>query len=50
MGFLILALMIGGGVWLSVRQARLNKAMSQMGEGPAGSGPHVGPKYAGPPE
>jgi len=50
MGLLILGLMITGGVWLSVRQAKLNAAMRQMGDGPAGSGPHVGPTYAGPPE
>ncbi|WP_161881215.1 hypothetical protein [Deinococcus alpinitundrae] len=50
MGLLILGLLIAGGVWLSVRQAKLNTAMRQMGDGPAGSGPHVGPSYAGPPE
>ncbi|WP_164473460.1 hypothetical protein [Deinococcus psychrotolerans] len=50
MGLLLLGRFIGVGVWLSVRQARLNQAMRQMGEGLRGSGPYVGPKYAGPPE
>ncbi|WP_185974712.1 hypothetical protein [Deinococcus detaillensis] len=50
MGLLFLGGFIGLAVWMGVRQARLNKAMRQMGDGPEGSGPYVGPNYAGPPE
>ena len=47
---LIIVLLIAGLVWLTLRQAKLNRVMREMGDGPEGSGPYVGPNYAGPPE
>ena len=50
MRFVPLLLFVGVVVWLSVRQAKLNRFMRDMGSGPDGSGLYVSAKYSGPPD